>query len=145
VSWESLDRTQKQTREEIDPDLDGMDKSLNKIEKIQNNLAQWRVRLARNRKALSEAENRAKAKASCLLAELEEQKRGREKNDGFTDCELAENSSAFSSFLDAADVLGQMDWSASGALDGTPERDDDTFQSSGRVPRYFPLTDILPT
>jgi hypothetical protein len=35
VSWESLDRTQKQTREEIDSDLDGMDKSLNEIEKIQ--------------------------------------------------------------------------------------------------------------
>jgi hypothetical protein len=121
VSWESLDREQKQAREEIDSDLDGMDRSLNEIEKIQNNLAKRRIRLAQNRKALSQAENRAKAKASCLLAELEEQEKGQEKNDGFTDCELAETSFDFSSFLDAADVLGPMDWSALGALDGTPE------------------------
>jgi hypothetical protein len=73
--WASLDKTREETKSRIDKDLE-------ELEKIT-------ARLARNRKILKLAKARAKAKAICLLDELEEEEElERMKNGGSSNSEI---------------------------------------------------------
>jgi hypothetical protein len=76
-SWASLDKTREEAKSQIDADL-------LELERIT-------ARLRKNRKILKLAEDRAKAKAVCLLDELEEEEEmQRVKGGGLSNAELEE-------------------------------------------------------
>jgi hypothetical protein len=108
VSWHSLDKTREQTKAEINADL-------LELERIT-------ARLAKNRRVLELAEKRAKAKAICLLDELEEEEeRQRLENGGLTDAELEDMSRDFVAHTNASENVGTEVWSAWDSSRGGPD------------------------
>ena len=82
VSWDSLDRTRQESRSQMEKDLDEMEKLMAQ----QQALA---ARIARTRRVLKLADERAKAKTICLLDELEEEEElERVRNGGMSDGEI---------------------------------------------------------
>jgi hypothetical protein len=99
ISWTSLDKTREETKAAINEDLQ-------RLEEIT-------ARLAQNRRVLELAEKRAKAKAVCLLDEIEEKEEAeRVKNGGMTDAELEELSRNFVAYHNASENAGSDVFSA---------------------------------
>lgn len=99
ITWTALDKTREETKAKINEDLQ-------RLEEIT-------ARLAQNRRVLELAEKRAKAKAVCLLDELEEKEEAeRVRNGGLTDGELEEMSRDFVAYNNASENVGTDVWSA---------------------------------
>jgi len=106
ASWDSLDRTRETTRSDIEKDMD-------ELEQLMERQREVAARIARKRKVLKLAEERAKAKTICLLDELEtEEEVERVKNGGFSNGELEELSLGFVAYNNATENAGKEVWSA---------------------------------
>lgn len=106
VSWESLDRTREETKAEIEEDMD-------ELERLMERQLALAAKIARKRKVLKLAEQRAKAKTICLLDELEEEEeQQRVENGGLSNGELEELSRDFVAYSNATENAGSEVWSA---------------------------------
>jgi hypothetical protein len=106
VSWEVLDKTREEAKSAIEENLE----ELSKLNAMQQRLL---AQLSRNRKILKIAESRAKAKAICLMDELEEEEEAeRVRNGGHSDGELrelADNLAVFNQTIETREVSNASD------------------------------------
>ncbi len=113
VSWEILDKTREEAKSAIEESLEELSEVYAKQQQLNAKQQKLLAQLSRSRKILKIAESRAKAKAICLMDELEEEEEAeRVRNGGHSDGELrelADNLAVFNQTIETREVSNASD------------------------------------